>query len=78
MFVLVRMKLLNHVDTQTVKRSKRYKGYAICRQHFKFGMLQEHENEVSLRKWSGGTAHLRTLEGTLPKGSAPWPFHVIL
>jgi len=23
------------------------------------------ENEVSLLQWSGGTAHLRTLEGTL-------------
>jgi len=29
-------------------------------------MFQERENEVSLRKWSGGTAQLRTLEGTLP------------
>jgi len=25
-------------------------------------MFQERENEISLRKWSGGTAHLRTLE----------------
>jgi len=31
----------------------------------RFGMLQVHENEISLRKWFGGTAHLRTLEGTL-------------
>jgi len=28
-------------------------------------MLQVRENEISLRKWSGGTAHLRTLEKTL-------------
>jgi len=28
-------------------------------------MLQVHENEISLHKWSGGTAQLRTLEGTL-------------
>jgi len=27
-------------------------------------MLQVHENEISLRKWSGGTGQLRTLEGT--------------
>jgi len=31
----------------------------------KFGMLQVRENEISLRKWAGGTAQLRTLEGTL-------------
>jgi len=29
MFVLVRVQLRNHVDTQTVKRFKRYKSYAI-------------------------------------------------
>jgi len=28
-------------------------------------MLQARENEISLRKRSGGTAHLRTLVGTL-------------
>jgi len=28
-------------------------------------MLQVRENEISLRKWSGGTAHFRTLEGIL-------------
>jgi len=28
-------------------------------------MLQVCENDISLRKGSGGTAHLRTLEGTL-------------
>jgi len=31
----------------------------------KLGMLQGRENEISLRKWSGGTAQLRTLERTL-------------
>ena len=30
----------------------------------KFGMLQVRENEIALRKWFGGTVHLRTLEGT--------------
>ena len=34
---------------------------------FKFGMLQVRENEISLRKWPGGIAHLRTLEEMLPK-----------
>jgi len=28
-------------------------------------MFQVRENEISLRKWCGGTAQLRTLEGTL-------------
>jgi len=28
-------------------------------------MLQVRENEILLRKWSDGAAHLRTLEGTL-------------
>jgi len=32
---------------------------------FKFGTIQVHENGISLRKWSCGTAYLRTLEGTL-------------
>jgi len=26
---------------------------------------QVHENEISLPKWSGGTAHFRNLDGTL-------------
>ena len=30
-----------------------------------FWMFQVRENEISLRKWCGGTAQLRTLEGTL-------------
>jgi len=30
----------------------------------KFGVLQVRENEISLRKWSVGTAQLHTLEGT--------------
>jgi len=28
-------------------------------------MLQVRENEISLRKWSGGTAHLRTFGGRI-------------
>jgi len=31
----------------------------------KFGMLQVRKNEISLRKCSGGSAHLRTLERAL-------------
>jgi len=30
-------------------------------------MLQVRENEISLGKWFGGTAHLPNLEGTLQK-----------
>jgi len=30
-----------------------------------FGMLQVRKNEKSLRKWSGGTAHLRTFRGSI-------------
>ena len=60
-FVLVRMQLRNHVDTQTVKRFKCYKGNAIHTAYDrKFGMFQVRENDISLRKWIGaGTAHLR-------------------
>jgi len=34
------------------------------------GLLLVRENEFSLHKWSVGTGHLRTLEGTLPLGVA--------
>jgi len=34
----------------------------------KSGLLLVHENEISLHKWSVGTAHLRTVEGTLSLG----------
>ena len=35
--------------------------------HIKFEMMQVHENEIPLRKWSAGatTVQLRTLEGIL-------------
>jgi len=36
-----------------------------CVYDIKFGMLQMHKNEISLRKCSGSSAHLRTLEETL-------------
>jgi len=35
-------------------------------------MLQVHENEIALRKLSGGTAQLRTLEGTLVIWQTPY------
>jgi len=36
-------------------------------------MLQVRKNEILLRQWSDGSAHLRTLEGTLvTRGSAPF------
>jgi len=59
MFVLLCMKrtqLRNHADTQTVKRSQRLKGYAIYMYRIKFRMLDMRENEIALRKLSGGTA----------------------
>jgi len=49
------MQLRNHADTQPVKRSK---GYAIYIYRIKFRMLEVRENELALRKLSGGTAHL--------------------
>jgi len=50
------------VDTQPVKRFDRAVRY-IC--DINFGMLQVRKNEISLRKCSGSSAHLRTLEETL-------------
>jgi len=72
-FVLVRMQLRKHVDTQTLKCFKRYNSYGIYIYIYiyiyifdiKFGLLQAHKNEISLRKWPGGTAQSRTLKGTL-------------
>jgi len=50
------------VDTQSVKRCERAMRYI---HDIKFGMLQARRNEISLRKCSGSSAHLRTIEGTL-------------
>ena len=38
------------------------------------GMLQVRKNDISLRKWSGGTPQLRTFEGTLPQADLGAPF----
>jgi len=38
---------------------------ALCDIHANFGLLQLLENDISLRKWSHSTVHLRSLEGTL-------------
>jgi len=62
MFVLVRMQFHNHVDTQPVKRFERAMRYIY---DIKLGMLQVRKNEISLRKCSGSSAHLRTFKGTL-------------
>jgi len=43
------MQWRNHVQSQLVKRFKQYK-QDIKKQDIKFGMLQVHENEISLRK----------------------------
>jgi len=62
MFVSVRIQFHNHVDTQPVKRFDRAMR---CVFDIKSGMLQVRKNEISLRKYSGSSAHLRALEGTL-------------
>ena len=61
---------MQHADAQPMKRfSSSRKGpcgilvYAIL--NLKFEMLQLGEDEIKLHKWSGGTAHLRTLEEAL-------------
>jgi len=59
------MQLCNHVDKVLVKCFKRWKSYVIYINDIRFGMWQVRENEISLRKWSGVTAQLRTLEETL-------------
>jgi len=48
------MQSRNHVDTQPVKRFK-----CLTLQGL-FVMSQVRKNEISLRSWSGGTAHLRS------------------
>jgi len=35
-------------------------------------MLQVRENEISLRKWSDGTAHLRTFRALVAKNALCW------
>jgi len=64
MFILVSMQLRSFTDAQPVKRFKRLKAMRHV-SDIKSGMLQAHENEISERKWSGGTANFRTLEGAL-------------
>jgi len=56
--------LRKHVDAQPKKRFKIWKVYDVYT-IFEFGMLQVCENEISVRKWSAGTTHLRALEGTM-------------
>ena len=43
-----------------------------------FRLLQVREIEISLRKWSGGTAHMRTLEGTEVTGMTYFVFSHLL
>jgi len=51
-FLLVRMQLRKHVDTQPVKR------LTLLTAIRNFASILK--NEISLRSWSGGTAHLPT------------------
>jgi len=43
-------------------RFKPWKGYMQYVHDIEFGMLQVHENEISLPKWSDGSAHSRAPE----------------
>jgi len=66
MFVSMRMQFHNHVDCRHTTSETFRQGYAIYTVYdIKFGMLQVRKNEISLRKCSGTSAHLRTLGGTL-------------
>jgi len=68
---LVRMQLRSHANTKAVKRFKRYRGHAVYTVYaIKSRLLLVRESEISLHKWSVGTAHLRTVEGKLPLGVA--------
>jgi len=57
------MQLGDHADTKSVKCSKRWNDYAIYIYIYdiKTELLEVRENEISLRKWSGGIARLWTL-----------------
>jgi len=54
MFVLVCMQLRSHEDAQPAKALQVIKWLY----DNKFGMLQVRKNEISLRKYSDGAAHL--------------------
>jgi len=60
MFVAVRMQFHNHVDTASATFRK---GYAIYVRHQNWNIASV--RDISLRKCSGGSADLRTSEGTL-------------
>jgi len=70
MFVLVSMQLRNHTDAQPIKLFKRRKCYKM---RYIYDIEVMREKEISLRKWSGGTAQFRTLEETLPPKQAYSP-----
>ena len=58
------MQFHNHVDTASETFRK---CYPLCNiiYDIKLGTLQVRNYDISLRKCSGGSAHLRILEGTL-------------
>jgi len=62
MLVLVRMPFHNYVDAQPAKPFERAMR---CIYDIKSGTLQVRKNEILLHKYSGSSAHLRTLEETL-------------
>jgi len=63
------MQLRNHVNTYAVKRLSVTEAMQYI-YDIKSELLLVRENEISLHKWSVGTAYLCTTEGTLPLGVA--------
>jgi len=63
----VSTQLRSHANAQ--QDFQALKGLRNIKTILNFGMLEVRENEMSLRRWSGGAAHLPALEGTL-NGSA--------
>ena len=63
------MQLRNHVNTYAVKRLSVTEAMQYI-YDIKSELLLVRKNDFSLHKWSVGTAHLRTVEGTLLLGVA--------
>jgi len=66
------------IDTLTSKAFQAVKG--LCDAYdIKIGLLQVRENEISLRTWSAGTAHLRSCAvAHLRRNSGLSAFHLHL
>jgi len=65
-FWIIRIGIVSYQYKKKVHIQSKYLVFLL---HQCFGMLNVLENEISMRKWSGDTAQLRTLEGTLISSS---------